>query len=569
MCRPGRRAWSRGRGPRGRLAPPIRHLHLAHPRGPRLDRGGRIGRGVRGARGRARPAELVALVLALAEHEALDERERRRLDREIGMCAAGSDRVSLLRAWLAEAPSPALAARIRRIAPALRALSALVGSIGLFLGWLAASALLSLEVHEGRINIVASIAVLVLLPVLTWLFGLLGWLGVRLGRASGHWGAGHDLGLGDGLRRGLLGGLLLRAMPQSVRQDIEVVMGRVAAHGRLYSDVRQGQLLLWAQLLGVGFGLGALLATLAFVVFTDLAFGWSTTLDVGAEPVHRIVRGMALPWGWLWPAASPSLELVETTRFFRVVREDHVPVVDPILYGGWWPFLVMAIASYAWLPRVATAVAISLWLSRATATAMALTPGVDGLLDRLRTPFVDGRAPSEATAEAGAAGAGGRGAPLVDLRSWGRARAAEGSTPCLIRWAGAEPGGAKGEPWDPLPGASPGRSPWVGDAGGGQSLEADAELARACARAGGAVLVCVRGYEPPLLDFMDFLDALRADLGPERGIAVALLGGREAEIAAWRRRIAARGDARLVVGRIEAEGGAGGAGGGAEGGSHD
>ncbi len=499
----------------------------------------------------------MALVLALAEHEALDEWERRRLDREIGVRAAGADRLALLRAWLAEAPSPALSARIRRIAPALRALSALVESVGLFLGWLAASALLSLEVHEGRINIVASVAVLVLLPALTWLLSLLGWLMIRLRRAAGRGGAGHDLGLGDWLRRGILGGLLLRALPQSLRQDLEVVMGRVAAHGRLYSDVRQGQLLLWAQLLGVGFALGALLATLAFVVFTDLAFGWSTTLDVGAEPVHRIVRGMALPWAWLWPAASPPLELVETTRFFRVVPKDHIHVVDPILYGGWWPFLVMAIATYAWLPRALTAWAIRLWLSRATATAMDLTPGVDQLLDRLRTPFVDGRAPLEGDVEGGGAGLDARGTPLVDLASWWRARVEEGTTPCLIRWAGAGRG-ANEEPWSRILRASPedpsGDPPEVGDAGGRQSLEADAELVRALGRAGGAVLILVRGYEPPLLDFLDFLDDMRAELGPERGIAVALLGGREAEVAAWRRRLGARGDSRLVVGRVGAEG---------------
>jgi hypothetical protein len=493
----------------------------------------------------------VALVLALAEHDALDEWERRRLDREIGVRAAGADRLLLLRAWLAEAPSAALAARIRRIAPALGALSALIGSVGLFLGWLAASALLSLEVHEGRINIVASVAVLVLLPALTWLLSLLGWLGVRLRRPPGDGRTGHDLRLGDWLRRGVLGGLLLRALPQSVRQDVEVVLGRVAAHGRLYSEVRQGQLLLWTQILGLGFGLGALLATLAFVVFTDLAFGWSTTLDVGAEPVHRIVRGMALPWAWLWPAASPSLELVETTRFFRVVREDHVHVVDPILYGGWWPFLVMAIATYAALPRMATALAVSRWLSRATATAMDLTPGVDRLLDRLRTPVVDGRAP---LAEVAGVGIEGRGAPLVDLSGWWRARAEEGGTPCLIRWAGAGREIANEGYWSRLLGASSEDPLEVGDAGGRQSLEADAELARVCGRAGGAVLVCVRGYEPPLLDFLDFLDDLRAALGPERGIAVALLGGREPEVAAWRRRLAARGDARLVVGRVDVEG---------------
>ncbi|HKK51152.1 MAG TPA: DUF2868 domain-containing protein, partial [Myxococcota bacterium] len=352
-------------------------------------------------------------MLALAEHDDLPERERRRLDREIGARLPGAEGLELLRAWLAEAPGPALAARIRRLAPAFRALDALVGSAGLFLGWAAASTLLSFEVHEGRINIVTSVAVLVLLPALAWIFSLLGWGVARLRRAPGSQG----LTPGDWLRGGALGALALRLLPQSIRQDLEVVMGRVAAHGRLYLEVQRGQLLLWAQILGLGFATGALAATWAFVVFTDLAFGWSTTLEIGAEPVHALVHALATPWAWLWPAASPGLELVEATRFFRVAPEDHIHVVDPILYGGWWPFLVMAIAFYAWLPRLLTALAVALWLARATARAMDFTPGVDRLLDRLTTPLVDSRA---TVAEPRTGGAEGAWAPVVDLAEWWR-----------------------------------------------------------------------------------------------------------------------------------------------------
>ena len=43
---------------------------------------------------------------------------------------------------------------------------------------------------------------------------------------------------------------------------------------------------------------------------------------------------------------------------------------------------------------------------------------------------------------------------------------------------------------------------------------------RAVRARAGAVVVCVRGYEPPLLDLVDFLAGLRAELGPERGLAV-------------------------------------------------
>jgi len=296
------------------------------------------------------------------------------------------------------------------------------------------------------------------------------------------------------------------------------------------------------QILGLGFGLGALAATLSFVVFTDLAFGWSSTLEIRAEPVHAIVRALASPWAWLWPEASPTLELVESTRFFRVAGEDHIHFVDPVVYGGWWPFLVMALGTFAVLPRVLTSLAIFAWLSRATAQAMGFTPGVERLLDRLTTAFVDTRAesaePATGRPEDGLV-------PELDFREWWTARARDGAPPSVIRWAELAGDEALRLGIAPvLPGAPP---IGIRDAGGRQSLGEDAALARECGREEGAVVVCVRGYEPPLLDFVDFLSGLRSEMGPERGLAVLLFDARERDVVSWQRKLVALGDPRLVV----------------------
>lgn len=488
----------------------------------------------------------MGLALALAEHEARDERERRRIDRAIGSRATTSDGLALVRLWLAEAPSPGLADRIRRLAPAFRALAVLIGSAGLLLGWAAASTLLSLEGDEGRINIVVALVVLVLLPALFWLLSLLGWLVWPLRRASGR----DRPTLGEWLRTGLLGGLALRVLPQSIREDVGLVLGRVTTQGRLYADVQRGQLLLWTQLLGSGFALGALLATLGFVVFTDLAFGWSTTLEIEAEPVHRIVHTMALPWAWLWPEAAPDLELVQATRFFRVASPQQAARIDPLVYGAWWRFLVMAIAVYGLLPRLVTAGVISLWLSRATTRAMDLTPGVDRLLDRLTTPFVDTRAPM---AETGAgSGLQASWTPLVDLGEWWQARLREGGEPRLIRWAGVGEEDVK-EAIGPFAAeaADATEAAGIGEAGGHRSLEEDAALVQESGADRAPRVVCVRGYEPPLLDLLDFLTDLRETMGPDRGLAVLLLGGRAEDVSAWRRKLASLGDPRVVVAHRE------------------
>lgn len=93
--------------------------------------------------------------------------------------------------------------------------------------------------------------------------------------------------------------------------------------------------------LGLLCGFGFLL------LFSDLAFGWRSTLLQGFEPLYQLARGLALPWRELWPAAVPSKELVDATRFYRI---QPAPV-DPQLAGGWWSFLLASMLFYNLLPR--------------------------------------------------------------------------------------------------------------------------------------------------------------------------------------------------------------------------
>ncbi len=462
---------------------------------------------------------------------------RRRRDREIGVRSQGLAGVRRLRAWLAEAPSEELRRRIERARAALTGLGWLLGAGGFFLGWAAASALLRIEVHEGRINIVLAVALLVMLP--------LGTLALAVGGLIASFGlrrVEQPSWLGDRLRGAGVGRLALALLGASVREDVEVVLGRVEAHARLYGRVQRGQLLLWSQLLGSGFALGALVGTLAFVVFTDLAFGWSTTLDVEARAVHHWVRLMASPWAGLWPEASPSLELVESTRFFRVAADDHLHWIDPILYGGWWPFLVMSIGCYALAPRILSTLLVAYWLQRETGRAMGLTPGVERLVARLDTPLVEGRADAVEAARGEPSAGLVSEVPIEQLLGDGPGRAS-----LLIRWAGLLPGDALGRTL----GLS---EPDVADAGAPRSLEDDARVVARSARLEAGIAVCVRGDEPPLLDLLDFLAELRSGVGPERLVCVVLFGGDASTAAAWRRRLSTLGDPALRLARFDSEG---------------
>lgn len=481
-------------------------------------------------RGRARPVELIGVALALAEREGLEERDRRRLDREVGVGDRPTDGLAIVRHWLSQAPGPATRARIERVGAALRWARWILFAVGLALGWTAAAALLQVEVHEGRVNIVLCIVLLVLLPGLLLVAAIVAAAWASRPSSPGGGGGWRALTLARGVRA---------LLPQGVREDADLLVGRLSAQARLYARARQALLFAWSQTVGLAFAGGAILATLGFVVFTDLAFGWSTTLDVDAARVHGGVSVFATPWSRIWPAAAPTLDLVETTRHFRVSPDvPHVHFMDPIAYGAWWPFLLMSLVAYALLPRSIVTFLAERRLGRECATAIAETPGLDRVIERLLAPPVDTRATDE-EGELGRAEAGL--VPSVDASAWIAAAEADSFA---VAWAEA----IDDATWAALAGeGAPFR---LRDAGGRRSLLEDAERIAEIGEAAGRVAVCVRAYEPPMLEFLDFLADLRAGVGPGRAIAVLLLGGSAADHDAWRRKLTTSGDPGLVCAEV-------------------
>ena len=484
-------------------------------------------------RGRAKPHELIGLVLALDERDAQPERDRRRLDREIGARAveAGEgDGLTILRHWLAEAPTPATRDRIARVRSSLALLRTVMIGVGLLLGWAAAAALLQVEVHAGRINIVLCVGLLVGLP-LVMLF-----IAVAAAVWANRSTVGENASRGTWQSTGLARGAMV-LVPYSVRPDVEIVLGRLNAHERLYARVRRAQIFLWSQAIGIGFAVGALLATMMFVVFTDLAFGWSTTLDVEASKVHRLAEVIAAPWALVWPEAVPSFDLVETTRHFRAgAPRADVHLVDPIRYGGWWPFLVMMLVAYSLIPR---ALAIGLGvrsLGLETGRAIARTPGAERLLERLTTPLVE----SKATEAEGPTGQAGHGAlALPALPDWWARHSGQPAMTMAIAWAES----ISDEDLFRLLGSDAIK---VRDAGGRRSLAEDEARIAEAGEGQGAVIVCVRAYEPPMLEVLDFLCDLRASIGDVRALAVLMLGGDREDRSTWAHKLATLGDPGLV-----------------------
>lgn len=208
---------------------------------------------------------------------------------------------------------------------------------------------------QQRINLWWWLLLCVWLPTLWWLFGL--WLGRSMNRNS------------------LAGSLSARFLPQQLSAFESPLLGMTSRA--------------LAQQFSLGFALGLLGTFIAYLVLTDLAFGWSSTLDLSDQGVQAFTQALSLPWQGLWPAAVPSLELVEHTRFFRI----DVPIDDPAAIHGdgafqWWPFLMMNLLVYVLLPRLLSFVWAQWQLARAQQRLFTQDACIDGWWQRLHQELV-------------------------------------------------------------------------------------------------------------------------------------------------------------------------------------
>ena len=131
---------------------------------------------------------------------------------------------------------------------------------------------------------------------------------------------------------------------------------------------------------------GSMGAFLASVAVTDLAFGWQSTLRVGAEGMRVVVSLLALPWSWLPPqwGLVPSLAQIEGSR---IVLKDGIAALTSADLAAWWPFLAMCLLLYALLPRLVLLSLAHLCLRRLEG---GVHPDLARIADRMRSPLVGG-----------------------------------------------------------------------------------------------------------------------------------------------------------------------------------
>lgn len=116
-----------------------------------------------------------------------------------------------------------------------------------------------------------------------------------------------------------------------------------------YPSRRQRLHMLWLmQVFWCLVALGILIGYCALLLFSDLAFGWSSTLVQEPAAATRFASALAWPWQHLWAEAVPSAELIRATQFQRI----NPMGTGTAMAGDWWRFLMASLLFYNLLPRL-------------------------------------------------------------------------------------------------------------------------------------------------------------------------------------------------------------------------
>lgn len=285
-----------------------------------------------------------------------------------------------------------------------------------------------------------------------------------------------------------------------------------SSQGIVDEQLIKWQTILWSQQFALAFNLGLLACCLYLVTFSDLAFGWSTTLAFDSHLVKKMTDVLSFPWKSLIPAAVPQYELIDATRFYRLntitLGNQADDLIDQAqIAGNWWRFLFLCLVVYGFLPRLLSYAYAKIKLKQHIKQSILGLPGLHLLLDRMNTPNV---ATSAETPEISS--------DLNQIRMKRRVTALTGRDSFVLHW---------GQPAVDIKKLSD----WLHDSTRTTVLEISTvasshddnpELSALPEIESGQILaILVKAWEPPTLELTDWLSELRAHYG--NSVLIALI----------------------------------------------
>ena len=272
------------------------------------------------------------------------------------------------------------------------------------------------------------------------------------------------------------------------------------------------------------FSLGLFLALILMIISKDIAFGWSTTLQVDAKSFQALLSTLSLPWREFFPSAVPSLELVELSHYFRLGEHlDSNMIHHADKLGAWWQFLAMATLTYALGLRLIFWIVAHYGLKQQLKKESLSLDGVPTLIKEFQTPFVSTQSHKtekhlEIQEESVREVDEHLGEEYQAILGW---NFSDDHLLLVKDVLGVKANSREG-------------------VGGKNSFLEDKKIID---KLKGEVLVYVKAWEPPTMDFMDFLEDI-LDNDSIKSIEIAPLGmvenhykGKSEDIAVWLRKL--------------------------------
>jgi len=176
-----------------------------------------------------------------------------------------------------------------------------------------------------------------------------------------------------------LAGLLTKLTPESWKSLLN-------KNNAVFTHLKKKFTIYLSQVFSIAFFTGAICTFLTLVVVTDLAFSWSSSLDITSKKVHSITSTISTPWKSVVTNAVPSKQLVKNSRYYKL--QDKLEKFEAKIYGYWWPFVAMCLLVYGLIPRLITYFYSLFSLNNTINKTALIIPGVSDVLDRMNSKVV-------------------------------------------------------------------------------------------------------------------------------------------------------------------------------------
>lgn len=386
------------------------------------------------------------------------------------------------------------------------------------LGLLAGVALLS---YNGRepVNVIYFMAVAIFLPLFTMLLTFFAML-----RASSAENALIHLSPAFWMEK------ILGFLPGKVQEQIKGL--------KINPLLANWIIIKRSQVIVLFFSLGLLLALVGVIVTKDIAFAWSTTLHISPEVFHGFLHTIAFPWREFAPSAVPSLELIEQSQYFRLGDKlDEEMIAHASQLGEWWKFLAFATLFYAIFLRFVIFILASFGYSAAIKQSLLTLKGATKLLREINEPIISTHADKNEKVFISGDGHYSQIVNRLDASYDGIQGWAISYDELLVL----------GERLKII-------APTHCEVGGANTLEEDTEIVF---KSHGEILLFVKAWEPPTMDFVDYLSELTDKVDK---VIVVPIGTAEnhyeathKEIDVWENKLSMLGDSKVWLKRSGAQ----------------